>query len=64
MPKDASKNVDRYKVRGGTLNEFDFHQAQGEVAARSTNKTKGTKGIKPAKAATSKKPAGSKSKKK
>lgn len=24
MPKDATKNVDRYKVRGGHLNEYDF----------------------------------------
>jgi hypothetical protein len=32
MPKDATKNVDRYKVRGGELNEFDFHQNQGEFA--------------------------------
>ena len=28
MPKDVTKNVDRYKVRGGELNEFDFHQNQ------------------------------------
>ena len=26
MPKDATKNVDRYKVRGGHLNEYDFEQ--------------------------------------
>ena len=26
MPKDPTKNVDRYKVRGGTLNEFEFQQ--------------------------------------
>lgn len=26
MPKDASKNVDRYKVRGGHLNEYDFEK--------------------------------------
>ena len=31
MPKDASKNVDRYKVRGGHLNEYEFHQNQGQV---------------------------------
>lgn len=24
MPKDATKNVDRYKVRGGHLNAHDF----------------------------------------
>ena len=28
MPKDATKNIDRYKIRGGQLNEFDFHQNQ------------------------------------
>ena len=32
MPKDATKNIDRYKVRGGELNEFDFHQNQEEFA--------------------------------
>ena len=31
MPKDAKKNVDRYKVAGGHLNEFEFHQNQGQV---------------------------------
>ena len=34
MPKDASKNVDRYKVRGGHLNEYEFHQNQGQVTER------------------------------
>ena len=34
MPKDATKNVDRYKVRGGELNEFDFHQNQEEYAGQ------------------------------
>ena len=32
MPKDATKNVDRYKIRGGQLNEFDFHQNQEEFS--------------------------------
>ena len=32
MPKDATKNIDRYKIRGGDLNEFDFHQNQEEYA--------------------------------
>ena len=32
MPKDATKNIDRYKVRGGELNEFDFHQNQEAYA--------------------------------
>jgi hypothetical protein len=26
MPKDATKNVDRYKVGGGHLNEYEFEQ--------------------------------------
>ena len=29
MPKDATKNVDRYKVRGGHLNEYDFEKEKG-----------------------------------
>ena len=28
MPKDATKNVDRYKVRGGTLNEYEVEQGK------------------------------------
>jgi hypothetical protein len=32
MPKDASKNVDRYKVRGGSINEYEYHQNQQETA--------------------------------
>ena len=28
MPKDASKNVDRYKVRGGQMNEYEFEQGK------------------------------------
>ena len=34
MPKDPTKNVDRYKIRGGQLNEFDFHQNQEEFVER------------------------------
>lgn len=34
MPKDATKNIDRYKIRGGQLNEFDFHQNQEELAEK------------------------------
>ena len=26
MPKDPTKNVDRYKVRGGHLNEYEYQQ--------------------------------------
>lgn len=32
MPKDPVRNVDRYKVRGGHLNEFEYHQNQGAVS--------------------------------
>lgn len=32
MPKDATRNIDRYKVRGGHLNAFDFHRNQGAVS--------------------------------
>jgi hypothetical protein len=28
MPKDPTKNVDRYKIRGGTLNEFELVENQ------------------------------------
>ena len=44
MPKDAKKNIDRYKVRGGELNEFDFHQNQEGYAEQLA--TKGTKSTK------------------
>ena len=46
MPKDATKNVDRYKIKGGQLNEFDFHQNQEEFSeqqkARAANLIPGT----------------------
>jgi len=45
MPKDATKNVDRYKVRGGTLNEFDYHKNQ-EAFTENEQPQKGTKGTK------------------
>ena len=48
MPKDATKNIDRYKVRGGELNEFDFHQNQERYAEQLA--TKGTKDTKRKKA--------------
>ena len=28
MPKDATKNVDRYKIAGGHLNEYEFEQGK------------------------------------
>ena len=57
MPKDATKNVDRYKIRGGDLNEFEFHENQGQV------KESGP-GSKKAATPTTKKPPGKKAAKK
>ena len=34
MPKDPTKNVDRYKVRGGQLNEFEYAENQGALAGQ------------------------------
>ena len=46
MPKDPTKNVDRYKIRGGQLNEFELHQNQEEFSeqqrAPTTNLIPGT----------------------
>ena len=45
MPKDPTKNVDRYKIRGGDLNEFEFTQNQAAFAveqAEPTNLIPGT----------------------
>ncbi len=33
MPKDPTKNVDRYKIRGGSINEFEYDQNQEAFAA-------------------------------
>lgn len=32
MPKDPTKNIDRYKIEGGHLNEFEFQKQQEELA--------------------------------
>ena len=50
MPKDATKNVDRYKVRGGDINEFEFHKNQEQFLA-TTGTKKAAKGSKKGKAA-------------
>jgi hypothetical protein len=34
MPKDASKNIDRYKIRGGQLNEFEYTENQKALAGK------------------------------
>ena len=50
MPKDATKNVDRYKIAGGHLNEYEFEQAKtADKKQRATDK-------KPQKAAAKKSP--------
>lgn len=73
MPKDAKKNVDRYKIRGGDLNEFEFRQNQGKVkesndpnSGGATKKSAKKSAKKPAKAvqgATAKKLAAKKAEK-
>jgi hypothetical protein len=57
MPKDAKKNVDRYKIRGGDLNEFEFHQNQALVkeSAIPAKAAGGKKPVKSAKGSTAKK---------
>ena len=32
MPKDPAENIDRYKIRGGQLNRFEFQQNQEALA--------------------------------
>src|ERR1044072_2849405 len=32
MPKDKTKNIDRYKIQGGVINEYEYHQNQGALA--------------------------------
>jgi hypothetical protein len=34
MPKDRAENIDRYKIRGGQLNEYEFEQNEGELTAQ------------------------------
>ena len=34
MPKDRTKNIDRYKIQGGHLNEFEYTQQQQEMAGQ------------------------------
>ena len=34
MPKDATKNVDRYKIRGGQLNEFELTENRKALAEK------------------------------
>ena len=49
MPKDPTKNVDRYKIRGGVINEYEYHENQ--QATKVTEPQKGTQTTKTKKAA-------------
>jgi hypothetical protein len=31
MPKDPKKNVDRFKVKGGDINEYDYAEQQEQL---------------------------------
>ena len=37
MPKDPKRSVDSYQVRGGDINEFEFHHNQEAFARRKQN---------------------------
>ena len=37
MPKDPKKNVDRYKVRGGDINEFEYNENQEALAEQNAS---------------------------
>ena len=39
MPKDPTKNIDRYKIRGGTLNEYEFAENQEAYAEQKSDDT-------------------------
>ena len=52
MPKDPTKNVDRYKVRGGVINEYEYHENQQAVARDEPEK--GTKSTETKKVVTNK----------
>jgi hypothetical protein len=64
MPKDPAKNVDRYKIRGGTINEYEYHDNQAATKANEPRKaTKSTKTKKAAKRASKNATTGASAKK-
>ncbi len=64
MPKDPTKNVDRYKIRGGVINEYEYHQNQEATKANEPQKgTESTKTKKAAKKATRNQTRGASAKK-
>lgn len=46
MPKDPSKNIDRYKIRGGQLNPYEYQQTK---TLSRNNRTTGRQTIQPMK---------------
>lgn len=34
MPKDVTKNIDSYKIRGGQFNEFEYSENQKALAVK------------------------------
>jgi hypothetical protein len=46
MPKDAKKNIDRYKIRGGELNDFEFNQNQASLKESLPGNRKAAKSVK------------------
>src|SRR5437588_10322931 len=46
MPKDRTENVDRYKVRGGQLNEYELERNEGELeSGRAGSQSEGGEGL-------------------
>ena len=46
MPKDRTENIDRYKVRGGQLNEYELERNEGEFEdARAGSQPEGGEGL-------------------
>src|SRR5436305_748259 len=46
MPKDRTENVDRYKVRGGQVNEYELERNEGEFeSARAGSQPEGGEGL-------------------
>jgi len=46
MPKDRTENIDRYKVRGGQLNEYELERNEGEFEdARAGTQPQGGEGL-------------------
>ena len=52
MPKDPTENIDRYKIRGGHLNEYEFQKNQREFAEQEDENLIPQHGKKPGKVPT------------